>query len=185
MKPKRKEFNDKALAIFASSALLIMTIIACFVMGRDVSASQTAPEREVTGPVRMEPVKADREPEAVYCCLLDDVTAADKLTSLGVFKVTAYCGCEICCGRWGKDRPVDKNGQTIVYTAYGDIAREGVTVAADPSVFACGTEIVVDGHTYTVQDKGGAVKGDCIDIYFESHEDARAWGVQYIEVFTK
>lgn len=188
MKPKRENRTGiKYVFLFEVICVVLFTIIvivALLTSGHDTNASCAAPERECTKFVQMGPIKVDSESEASYCCLLDDVTE-DKLTCLGIFRVTAYCGCEMCCGKWGKDRPVDENGQAIVYTAYGDIAREGVTVAADPSVFPQGTEIVIDGHTYTVQDKGGAVKGNCIDIYFENHEDARAWGVQYIEVFVK
>ena len=44
---------------------------------------------------------------------------------------TAYCPCEICCGKWALNRP-----DGIVYTASGAIAEEGVTIAADWSLFA-------------------------------------------------
>ena len=42
---------------------------------------------------------------------------------------------------------------------------------------------MINGHIYTVEDRGGAIKGKRIDIYFESHEEAERFGVQYIEVF--
>ena len=83
------------------------------------------------------------------------------------FTVTAYCPCEKCCGAYA-------NG----YTATGEKATQGVTVAADPDVLPMGTEIQIDGHTYTVQDTGGAIKGNRLDLYFDSHEDALRWGVQ-------
>lgn len=51
-------------------------------------------------------------------------------------------------------------------------------VAADPAVLPMGTEIELDGHTYTVQDTGGAIAGNRLDLYFDSHEDALRWGVQ-------
>lgn len=84
-----------------------------------------------------------------------------------VFTVTAYCPCEKCCG-------VYANG----YTATGAKATQGVTVAADPAVLPMGTEIQIDGHTYTVQDTGGAIAGYRLDLYFDSHEDALQWGVR-------
>lgn len=83
------------------------------------------------------------------------------------FTVTAYCPCKKCCGAYA-------NG----YTATGAKATQGVTVAADPAVLPMGTEIQIDGHTYTVQDTGGAIKGNRLDLYFDSHEDALQWGVQ-------
>lgn len=81
--------------------------------------------------------------------------------------VTAYCPCEKCCGAYA-------NG----YTATGAKATQGVTIAADPDVLPMGTEIELDGHTYTVQDTGGAITGNRLDLYFDSHEDALRWGVQ-------
>lgn len=88
-------------------------------------------------------------------------------TRTDVFTVTAYCPCEKCCGAYA-------NG----YTATGAKATQGVTVAADPAVLPMGTELEIDGHTYTVQDTGGAIAGNRLDLYFDSHEDALRWGVQ-------
>lgn len=90
--------------------------------------------------------------------------------SLGVFKLTAYCACNKCCGK--------SNG----ITASGAKAVEGVTVAADTR-FPFGTKLIIGGHEYTVQDRGSSVKGDKIDIFFSSHQSAIKFGVQYKEVF--
>ena len=128
------------------------------------SIPETIPEEPVTYPI-------DREP--------------DNLWSLGEFKITAYCPCEKCCGYWATVRPADENGEPIVYTASGKIAVQGVTVAADTSILPFGTVLVIDGHEYTVQDRGGMVKGNHIDIYFDSHEAAKEWGTQYMEIFVK
>lgn len=87
--------------------------------------------------------------------------------------LTAYCPCTKCCGVWGENRP---NG--VVYTASGDIAQEGVTVAADWSIYPKGTQLMINENVYTVQDVGGAVKGNHIDIYFDTHEEAVAFGKQ-------
>lgn len=85
------------------------------------------------------------------------------------YTVTAYCGCTKCCGK--------SNG----ITASGVKAVEGVTVATDKSLLF-GTKIVIDGKTYTVQDRGGAIKDNRIDVYFESHEKALQYGKQTKEV---
>lgn len=118
---------------------------------------------------------------------LPEVTVAPipepEYVSLGEFKLTAYCGCSICCGKWGENRPVDSEGKTIVMTAGGYRAVEGKTVAADISVLPYGTAIYIDGHEYTVQDRGGAINGNKIDIYFDNHQDAVNFGVQYKEIF--
>ncbi len=103
--------------------------------------------------------------------------------SLGEYKLTAYCGCSKCCGKWGENRTLDESGKPIVYTANQTIAKEGVTIAADISVLPYGTEVIIDGHRYIVQDRGGSITGNKIDIYFESHQAALEFGVQYKEVF--
>lgn len=93
-----------------------------------------------------------------------------KLKSLGKFKITAYCSCSKCCGK--------SDG----ITASGTKATAGRTIAA-PSNFKFGTKLIINGHEYTVEDRGGAIKGNRIDIYFDSHQEALDFGVQYIEVF--
>ncbi len=47
-----------------------------------------------------------------------------------------------------------------------------------PGCYPMGTEVEIDGHIYIAQDVGGAVSGNRIDLYFDSHEDALQWGVQ-------
>lgn len=87
----------------------------------------------------------------------------------GVYKVTAYCACMKCCGK--------TNG----ITASGVKATANHTIAA-PRTFAFGTKVVIDGVTYTVEDRGGAIQGNRIDIYMNSHSEALKWGVRYVEI---
>ena len=89
--------------------------------------------------------------------------------SSGRYKVTAYCSCARCCGK--------TNG----ITASGTRATANHTVAA-PSTFAFGTQMVINGRTYVVEDRGGAIQGNRIDIYMNSHAEAIAWGVRYLDV---
>lgn len=98
--------------------------------------------------------------------------------SLGEFKLTAYCPCEICCGIWANNRP---NG--IVYGAIGEELKEYYSIAVDPSVIPYGTEVIINGNVYKAQDCGGAIKGNRIDVYFEDHNEALDFGVQYAEIF--
>lgn len=100
----------------------------------------------------------------------------DQGTYLGTYLLTAYCPCEICCGQWSNtENPV---------TASGNPAVEGVTIAA-PSEFAFGTELVIDGHTYVVQDRGGAITGNHLDVYFSTHEKALNFAMGYYDVYMK
>lgn len=85
----------------------------------------------------------------------------------GIYKVTAYCSCAKCCG-WSTG-----------ITASGAKATANHTIAA-PSTFSFGTKVVINGQTYTVEDRGGAIQGNRIDIYMNSHSEALAWGVRYL-----
>lgn len=85
------------------------------------------------------------------------------------YKITAYCSCSKCCGK------------TTGRTASGTQATAGRTVAA-PAKFAFGTKLNIGGHIYTVEDRGGAISGNRIDIYVSSHSEALQWGVKYLPV---
>lgn len=96
--------------------------------------------------------------------------------SFGEFTITAYCGGPCCCGIWADEDCT---------TASGAKAVEGVTIAADTSILPFGTTVRIGGQEYTVQDTGGAIKGNRIDIYFEDHEDALSFGVQKMNLEKK
>ena len=95
---------------------------------------------------------------------------------LGLFKLTAYCPCAVCCGK--------NDG----ITATGTVATEGRTVAVDPSVIPYGTTIEAiypDGSRarYVAEDCGGAIKAQRLDVFFADHQTAREYGVQTAYVF--
>jgi 3D (Asp-Asp-Asp) domain-containing protein len=58
-------------------------------------------------------------------------------------------------------------------------------VYAAPSSFAFGTELIIDGHTYVVEDRGGAIHGNRIDIFFSSHQAALNYGRRTVDVYVK
>ena len=86
-----------------------------------------------------------------------------------IYKITAYCSCAKCCGK--------SNG----ITASGKKAKAGRTIAA-PRGFSFGTKLSINGKTYIVEDRGGAIKGNRIDMYVNSHSEALRWGVKYLPV---
>ena len=92
-------------------------------------------------------------------------------TNLGEFKLTYYCACEICC-----------DVETGI-TATGTPVVEGRTIAVDPTVIPYGTQVIINGHIFTAEDCGGAIKGNRIDIYVNDHDRANALGVNYAEVY--
>jgi len=58
------------------------------------------------------------------------------------------------------------------------------TIAADLSVFPIGTVLFIPGYGYgVVADKGGAIKGDKLDLYYDTVEEVYdEWGKQTVEV---
>ena len=115
----------------------------------------------------------------------DPEEETESFVSLGVFCLTAYCGCPECCGEYGENRPLDENGNAIVVGAAGIPLEAGVSIAADPSVIAFGTTVYIDGQPYTVHDTGGAIDENRIDVYFADHAEALAFGVRYAEIFVE
>lgn len=136
--------------------------------------SETAKVRKPTYLVPLQEyvyVEAEPEPEPAVV----NETEQPKLKSLGIYKLTAYCACSRCCGKCDG------------ITATGTKATAGRTIAVDPSKIPYGTEVIVNGHnpTYIAEDCGGAINGNKIDIFFNSHAEALKFGVQYAEVFVK
>ena len=81
-----------------------------------------------------------------------------------VFEVTGYCPCKKCCGK--------EDG----ITASGVKATANHTIAA-PSKYAFNTWIELEGYgTFVVEDRGGAIKGNRIDRFFNTHQEALNWG---------
>jgi 3D (Asp-Asp-Asp) domain-containing protein len=89
--------------------------------------------------------------------------------------VTAYCPCEKCCGEYS-------DGQTA---SGHDIQPGDAFVAADRK-YPFGTEMVIAGYNNNrpvkVLDRGGAIKGNRLDVFFASHQQALEWGVRYRDV---
>lgn len=101
---------------------------------------------------------------------------ASKYTNSGTFKVTAYCACKKCCGKWAVE-----NGGGI--TASGTKVEEGRTIAVYKKQIPFGTEVHIEGlGTYIAEDTGSAIKENCIDIYIADHNEALKFGVKHLNV---
>jgi len=106
-----------------------------------------------------------------------------------VMVVTAYCDCKKCTS-WKRNwrfQPVFSTGpnkgkpKQVGKTASGAMARKG-TIAAD-SRYPFGTRMYIPGYGWgTVQDRGGAIKGDRLDLFFKSHKAAVRWGRKTLPV---
>ena len=90
-------------------------------------------------------------------------------------RVTAYCACEKCCG---------KNSDKT--TASGHKIKRGDKFVAADERYPFGTEIIVPGYNNSepvkVLDRGYVIRGNRLDVFFDSHREAREWGVKYLPV---
>lgn len=112
----------------------------------------------------------------------EDDTTAQEPCDVFEAKVTAYCSCPKCCGIWSKDHPSRQGTDYEQHTTSGTVPTAGRTIAVDPDVIPLGSKVVLNGHEYIAEDTGSGVKGNHIDIYFDSHEAALDWGVKTMEV---
>lgn len=100
-------------------------------------------------------------------------------------KVTAYCPCKQCCEQWA-DVPVSSGKRK---TASGHTISKGDKFVAAPRNYPFGTEMVIAGYAggkvVKVEDVGGAIKDNKLDLYFDSHKTALIWGVRYVDVKVK
>jgi len=92
-------------------------------------------------------------------------------------EVTAYCPCKKCCGP--KAQGLTASGKRINFN-------DGLFVAADKKVFDFHTRLKIPGYasgqTVPVLDRGGAIKGNKLDVFFPTHAEALKWGRQKLAV---
>ena len=92
----------------------------------------------------------------------------EKGASLGIFSATAYC-------------PSSSGKQQRTYS--GTIPQPLHTLSADLTVLPLGTKVMIDDIIYTVEDTGSGIRGNKVDIYFGSREEALSFGRREKEIF--
>ena len=155
----------KKLSTVLLLALVALTACAWTAKGTGTQPAESEPtEPPAVAAVAVQPPAPEPEPKEPECI---------------EYEATAYCSCEKCCGSWALNRP-----DGIVYTASGAVAEQGVTIAADWDVLPPETVVYIDGlGERVVQDRGGAIKGNAVDIYFEDHDEALVFGRQAVRLY--
>jgi len=90
-------------------------------------------------------------------------------------EVTAYCPCPLCCGAGASG--FTASGRRIGHNG-------GRFVAADPR-YKFGTRLLVPGYSeeaVEVIDRGGSIKGNRLDVFFPTHQQAVDWGRRWVQV---
>lgn len=125
----------------------------------------------VVDPLPETPPEDGAPPEAIEIRTATKAEAVpeERWESLGKWKLTYYCHGRCC------------NGRNAGRTASGAPMTDGRTVAVGGLPF--GTELMIDGHVYVVEDRG--VRGNHVDILVSGHQKAKDLGVKYAEVFIK
>lgn len=95
-------------------------------------------------------------------------------------KATSYCLCKKCCGKSPSSPGYGHTASGLVITP-----GEGMKViSVDPRIIPLGSNVYVDGYGYAVAaDTGGAIKGNKIDVYKDTHTEALQWGVKTVNVY--
>jgi len=76
------------------------------------------------------------------------------------------------------------NGRTASGTTAKRSSSGYSSVAVDPRVIPLGSKIYVEGYGYAIaEDTGGAIKGNIIDLFFNSSSECRNWGVKWVNVY--
>lgn len=139
---------------------LLFCVLLSLLFSQSITADIDIPDIEVNSAVEETISKSADEP-------------TKTLISLGVCKLSAYCK---------ENYPHICNDGDSSTTATGTTPTAGRTIAVDPKVIPYGSEVIVNGHTYIAEDCGGAIKGNRVDILFDTHQEALSFGIQYAEV---
>lgn len=168
-------------ANFRFLAFLLIVLSLGFALGYTVAHAQDDSEQPAEQGVSRD-TTATETPQEPAETPAEDYSNVEDLELIGTFTATAYCPCVKCCGIWSAEHP-SRDADYVQRTSSGTIPAEGRTISADWGVLPEGSEVVINGHPYIVEDTGGAIKGHRIDIYFESHEAALEFGVQEVDVY--
>ena len=166
----------------ASSLALLGAVPAKWAMARR-SANQSAAKHVALAPAAAVAEEVGLAQLASYTIRPEvevaPAVAAAPATRTRVMRmeVTAYCPCTKCCGP--NAHGVTASGKPVTYN-------DSKFVAADTSVLPFGKKLVVPGYAgnaaVEVVDRGGAIKGNKLDLYFPTHDEALVWGRQHLNV---
>lgn len=152
----KTSFKQKAVLV-----ALFLTCILCMCTTAFAAETESSVEEQTEIGPGIEPA-----PE------VEEVTTEEIIQgdSIGIFHTTAYCPCSRC----------SSSSRTFAGTT--PVANH--TISADLSLLPLGTRVMINGNVYTVEDKGSGIRGNELDIFFNSHAEALQYGRRNVEVFS-
>ncbi len=137
------------------------------------SNSVTPAKKEQTKPKPKQEVKAEKVPAKEEKVPVKEEKAAEEKQASKTFTVTSTAYTAECAGCSG-------------YTATGINLKanpDAKVIAVDPSVIPLGSTVYVEGYGYAkAGDTGGAIKGNKIDVFVPTKQEAFSWGVRTVKV---
>jgi len=130
--------------------------------------------KEVKRSLVTEEVRTEKKDKVVAIGTKQAVTQVSRESNEGkvmYVSSTAYtASCNGCSGRTATGINLKQNPGAKV-------------IAVDPRVIPLGSKVYVEGYGYAIAgDKGGAIKGNKIDVFFASKTDAYRWGVKKVKI---
>lgn len=156
--PVRKWSRRKTITALTVSILVVWTVIVCSTIDPANTKVITLSSTAVTDAPKLE----------------TGATTMEEWRTVRM-RVTAYCPCDYCCGDWADG-----------ITANGHVIKQGDRFVAADRRYSFGTKLLIPGYNSSqivkVFDRGGAIKNNRLDVFFNTHQEALEWGVQHLDV---
>ena len=187
MRTNGKAISNFKKLIHIGGVALVMTLtlgVAVVVSGHPADTSSARPRFVPQSALAIQSTATVIDTTHVQTELLHDATPGETKSveapatphrRIVKMLVTAYCPCPKCCG---------DNASGITASGKLVTANGGQFVAADASL-PFGTKLIIPGYanaTVEVLDRGGAIRGNHIDVFFPTHQEAIQWGRRFVDV---
>ena len=172
-----KQSNDIANKCLLLSLVMVFATIA-LVRSLPVKVEAESISEAVSfqkGADRFTRMSDDSDKEFIKSIYTSKGYVAYEYVSLGTFTTTGYDACVQCCGN---TLGITASGTHVHYDEDGE-----TTCAVDTSVIPFGTRLLINDRVYVAEDRGSAVIGNHVDLYFPTHQEAYEYATQYVEVF--
>ncbi len=159
------------------TAILCGAILMMIFSTSDTKIAKTATHHVMIQHVKKKPINTTLTHVESIATMAPVLSAVENMPKLLVSrtllcKLTAYGPGYESTGK----RPGDPG---YMVTASGKMATPKRTIAVDPKLIPMGSLVYIDSIGYRVaEDVGGAVKGEHIDVYFPSDNEAVRFGVR-------